>query len=220
METRSVLVGVLILGLGSWWVWDSVQFYTCRLNKAHLYLIEGSFPSYESFSYGSGPLGLGLICTGVSIALPLSPDTTLLILTYIGGPFFLTGFGLMIWHPHWLTPNWLRWIKEYNYDIRTLLGQEARQTPDWAQWIKTRSDLETWVADVRKKYHEPQPIESYSKALERAGIVSSSRPLWGMAILIVAIMAGLGQLFLDNAFIGFIIGGGVVLALYLLQSRK
>jgi hypothetical protein len=154
------------------------------------------------------------------MVLPLSPDTIRFVLTYISGPFCAAGLGLAIWQPRWLTPAWLRWIEEYNYDIRSLLGKEARQTPDWTQRIRSQADLEAWVAEVRQKHYRPQPIDSYTEALRRAGVTPPTKLPWGVGILVVGVASGLGQLFLGSAFIGFIIGGGVVLILFLLSSGK
>jgi hypothetical protein len=220
MEIDLMIVVILLIGWGIWWIWDSFHFYTCRLRKVHIYLIEGNRPSYTALSYGLAPLGIGIIVVGIGLGLQLSPDVFGVVLAYLAGPFFAVGFGLLIWQPRWLTPGWLKWIEEYNYDIRSLLGEEARQTLGWTQRIRSQADLEAWVAEVREKHHQPQPLDSYTEALQRAGQKPPSRSLWGVAILIVGIASGLGQLFLGNAFIGFIIGGGVVLVIHLLQSRK
>jgi hypothetical protein len=220
METKSLLVGILLLGLGIWWIWDSIQFYCCRLGKAHLYLIEGAYPGYRALSYGLGPLGIGLICAGIGIALPLSPDVTLSVLAYLARPFFVVGFVLAIWQPHWLTPSWLKWIEEYNYDIRSLLGKEARQASGWAQRIRSQADLEAWVAEVRQKYYRTQPADSYTEALRRAGVTPPTKLPWGIALLVVGVTSGLGQLFLGNAFIGFVVGSGISLFLYGVWSKK
>jgi hypothetical protein len=215
METDRLLAGSLLSGLGIWFVWGSFQFYFCRLqSKAHIYLLEGTRPDYAAVSYGIGPWGIGLICTGIAIIGHLPPDTTLSILTYIAGPFFVLGFGLTAWQPRWLMPAWLRWIQEYNYDIRSLLGKEACQAPNWTQRIRSQADLESWVAEVRQKYYRTQPTDSYAEALQRAGMTPHIRSPWGIGILVIAIASGLGQLFLGNAFVGFVLGGGLSLALY------
>jgi hypothetical protein len=219
METEPLLVGVLLVSVAIWLAWDTYQFYSCHLQKAHIYLIEGTNPSYEAALYSTGPLSVGIACTGIAIALPLSPDTTLSVLTYIAAPFFVIGFVLASWRPYWLTPAWLKWIEEYNYDIRSLLGKEARQTSNWTQRIRSRADLEAWVAEVRQKRYRPQPLDSYTEALRRAGVTPSTKPSWGVGILILAVASGLGQLLLGNALIGFFTGGGTVLALYWLWSR-
>jgi len=164
-------------------------------------------------------MGIGAICVGVSMALPLSPDTSEFIF-YGSAPFFVVGFGLTIWQPRWLTPAWLRWIEEYNYDIRSLLAKEARQTPGWTRRIRSQADLEAWVAEVRQKHYKLQPLDSYTEALQRAGITPSFKLPWSVGILIVGAASGLGQLFLGNAFIGFIIGGGIVLIIYLLRPKE
>jgi hypothetical protein len=153
------------------------------------------------------------------MVLPLSSDTSDFIF-YGSAAFFVIGFGLIVWQPRWLTPTWLRWIGEYNYDIRSLLGKEARQTPDWTQRIRSQADLEAWVAEVRQKHYRPQPIDTYTEALRRVGVTRPAKLPWGIGILVVALASGLGQLFLSNALIGFIIGGAVSLALYLLWSKK
>lgn len=220
METQPVLVGILLVSVGVWLAWETFQFYSCHMQKAYIYLIEGTNPSYAVALYSAGPLSIGIACTGIAIALPLSPDTTLSALAYTAAPFFVVGFVLAIWRPYWLTPSWLRWIEEYNYDIRSVLGKEARQTPGWTQRIRSQADLETWVAEVRKKHHRPQPLDSYAEALRRAGVAPLAKPPWGVGVLIIAVASGLGQLLLDNALIGFIIGGGIVLALYGLWSRR
>ena len=152
--------------------------------------------------------------------LSLPPDFALSILTYVAGPFLLIGFALAIWQPHWLTPAWLRWIKDYNYDIRSVLGKEARQASDWTQRIRSQADLEAWVAEVRQKHHRLAPSESYAEALRRAGMASPARPLWGIGVLVIAAASGLGQLFLGNAFIGFVAGGSIFGLIYLLRSKN
>jgi hypothetical protein len=212
MEVERLLVGALLSGLGVWWVWDSFEFYACRLSKAHIYLIEGTLPDYQALCYGLGPLGIGLICAGIDFAWHLPPDTTLFILTYVSGPFFVVGFALALWQPRRLTPAWFIWIVEYNYDIRSVLGKEARQTPGWTRRIRSQADLKAWVAEVRQKHCRLQPSESYTEALQRAGVKPPSKLHWGVSILAVAVASGLGQLFLGNAFIGFI-GGWVILGL-------
>lgn len=218
--TDTLLVGVSLIGVGIWLLWEAFQFYSCHLrSKAHIYLIEGASLDYQALSYGFGPIGIGAICVGVSMALPLSSDTSQFIF-YGSAPFFIIGFGLTIWQPHWLTPSWLRWIEEYNYDIRSLLGEKARQTPDWTQRIGSQADLEAWVAEVRQKHYKPQPLDSYTEAMQRAGLKPRSRSLWGIALVVIAVASGLGQLLFGNAFIGFIIGGGVVLSIYLIQPRE
>jgi hypothetical protein len=215
-----LLVGILLLAVGVWLVWETIQFYICRLQKSHIYLIEGTYSGYEAALSGAGPFSIGIICVAIGMVLSLPPDVALSILAYIAGPFFVVGFGLAIWRPRWLTPAWLRWIEEYNYDIRSLLGKEARQTPDWTQRIRSQADLQAWVAEVRQKHYRPQPIDSYTEALRRAGVTPPAKLPWGVGILVVGVASGLGQLFLGSAFIGFIIGGGVVLILYLLWPGK
>jgi hypothetical protein len=153
------------------------------------------------------------------MTLPFSPDMIGSILAYISAPSCVVGLGLAIWQPRLLMPSWLKWIEEYNYDIRSLLGKEARQTPNWTQRIRSQADLEAWVAEVRQKHYRTQPLDSYTEALKRAGVTPSAKPPWGVGILIIAVASGLGQLLLGNALIGFIAGGGMVLALYWLWSR-
>lgn len=221
METEPLLIGILLIGLGIWLVWGSFQFYFCHLqSKAHIYLIEGSRPAYQASSYGVGPLGIGVIGVGIGMTLPLSIDTIRFILTYISGPFCAVGLGLAIWQPHWLKPAWLRWIEEYNYDIRSLLGKEARQTPGWTQRIGSQADLEAWVAEVRQKHYRPQPTNSYTEALRRAGVRPPAKLPWGVSILVIAVASGLGQLLLGNAFIGFVAGGVMSLILYGVWSKR
>jgi|GEM_PF-3140790 len=218
--TDTLLVGMLLLATGIWLIWETIQFYTCRLQKSHIYLIEGTFSGYGAALYGTGFFGGGIVSVGIGMILSLPPDVALSILAYIAGPFFAIGFGLILWQPRWLTPAWLKWIEEYNYDIRSLLGEEARQTPGWTQRIRSQTDLEVWVAEVREKHYEPQPLDTYTEALQRAGVKPPARSLWGVAVLIVGAASGLGQLFLGNAFIGFILGGGIALVIYMLQQKK
>jgi len=220
METDTLLAGILLLGVGIWLAWEAFQFYSCRLQKAHIYLIEGTHPNYEVALYGAGPFGIGIACVGISMALPLSAETFRFILAYISGPFFVVGFGLAIWQPRWLIPAWLIWIVEHNYDIRSLLAKEARRIPNWTQRIRSQADLEAWVAEVRQKHYAPQPTESYTEALQRAGMTPPSRLPWGVAILIVGVASGLGQLFLGNAFIGFIVGGAILGLIHLLRPKE
>jgi hypothetical protein len=120
------LVGGLLLAAGVWLVWSGCTFHFCRLGKADIYLLEGSRPEYRAALHGAGPLGIGVISVGIGMALSLTTDTARFILTYISGPFCLLGLGLAIWRPRQLTPAWLRWIEDYNYDIRSLLAKEAR----------------------------------------------------------------------------------------------
>jgi hypothetical protein len=219
--TDVLLVVIILLGVGIWFLWESFQFYACHLrSKAHIFLIEGTHPAYQAASYGLGPLGIGVICVGVSLGLPLSQETTRDFLFYGAAPFFVIGFGLTIWQPRWLTPAWLIWLVEYNYDILSLLAQEARQNSTWTQQIRSQVDLETWVAEIRQKHNEPQPLDSLTEAYERAGLEPQTRPIWGVAILIIGVASGLGQLFLGNAFIGFIFGGGVTLVVYQFWSKE
>lgn len=207
------IVGVLSIGFGVWLVWDSYLFYSCRLqSKAHIYLIEGSFPAYGAVLYGAGPMGIGIAFVGIVMTFPLSSDIATFILTYITGPLCVIGFGLVLWQPYRLTPSWLIWFEEYNYDIRSLLGEEARQTPNWTQRIKSQADLKAWVAEVREKHYEPQPIESYTEALKRAGITPPSKLPWIIAILGVPVGSIVTHFLLDNLFIGFV-GGWIILGL-------
>ncbi len=218
--TDILLVGMLLLAVGIWLMWETAQFYACRLQKSHIYLIEFTQSAYEVALYGAGPLGIGIACVGVGMILSLPPDFALSILTYVAGPFFMIGFALAIWQPHWLTPTWLRWIKDYNYDIRSLLAKEARQEAGWAKRIRSQADLEAWVAEVRQKHYTRAPSESYVEALRRAGMAPPARPLWGIGILVIAAASGLGQLFLGNAFIGFVVGGGIFGLIYLLRPKN
>jgi hypothetical protein len=218
---NSLLGGVLALGLGIWSIWSSYTFYFYRLGEAHISLIEGSRPGYRAALHGIGLLGIGAIGLGISMALPITTDTIRFILTYITGPFCLLGLGLAIWQPRWLTPAWLKWIEDYNYDIRSLLAKEARQEADWAKRIRSQADLEAWVAEVRQKHHRLAPSESYVEALRRAGMAPpSARPLWGIGIFVIAVASGLGQFFLGNALIGFVVGGGIFGLIYLLRPKN
>jgi hypothetical protein len=217
---NTLLGGILLLAVGIWSVWSSYTFHFCRVGEAHISLIEGGRPGYRAALHGIGPLGIGAISLGISMALPLTTDTISCILTYITGPFCLLGLGLATWQPRWLTPAWLRWIEDYNYDIRSLLAKEARQEADWTQRIRSQADLETWVAEVRQKHYRLAPSESYADALRRAGMAPPARPLWGIGIFVIAAASGLGQLFLGNAFIGFVVGGGIFGLIYLLRPKN
>ncbi len=170
--------------------------------------------------HGISFIGVGVISLGIGIFLPLTTDAFNFLLTYITGPFCLLGLGLAIWQPHWLTPAWLKWVEDYNYDIRSVLAKEARQEADWTKRIRSQADLEAWVAEVRQKHHRLAPSESHADALRRAGMAPPARPLWGIGILVVAAASGLGQLFLGNAFIGFIVGGGIFGLIYLLRPKN
>jgi hypothetical protein len=217
---NTLLVGILLLAVGIWSVWSSYTFHFCRLGGAHISLIEGGHPDYRAALHGIGPLGIGVISLGIGIILPLTTNTFNLLLTYITGPFCLLGIGLAIWQPGRLTPAWLKWVEDHNYDIRSVLAKEARQEAGWAKRIRSQADLEAWVAEVRQKHHRLAPSESYEEALRRAGMALPARPLWGIGIFVIAVASGLGQLFLGNALIGFVVGGGIFGLIYLLRPKN
>ena len=217
METDIFLVGLLLFSIGIWLVWDAFLFYSCRLrSKSYIYLIEGSYPAYEAAMYGIGPSGIGLIILGIGMMIQFDTNTSSLILWYGTAPFVVTDLGLAILQPRWLTPTWLRWIEDYNYDFRSELGEEAWATPDWTQRIRSFSDLIDWVTEIRKKHHQSFPTDSLEEALRHAELLPPPSPPVVSCLLVIAIVSGLGQLWLGSAFVGFLFGGGLALIIYLL----
>jgi hypothetical protein len=53
-----------------------------------------------------------------------------------------------------LTPQWLLWLEEYHAGILNLLKKEAQLMGgrEWEARVRTQADLETWVAEVRRKH--------------------------------------------------------------------
>jgi hypothetical protein len=76
------------------------------------------------------------------------------------------------------------------------------------------------VTEVRLKHSVLPPTDSYLESLRKAGLTPPTKQPWGIAILVVGAASGLGQLFLGNAFLGFIVGSVISLLLYWGWSKK
>jgi hypothetical protein len=120
--------------------------------------------------------------------------------------------------PWWIKPAWVRWLEEENDDILDRLIEEARWTKGWEKRIATQEGLEAWVAEVREKWSEPQvPL---SPRPGRPYIPKEARGRWIVGITVIVVPSVLGQFLLGNGLIGFIIGWGVLLLIFLLRPKE
>lgn len=79
-----------------------------RVRNAYLYRTGLVF---ASALYGAIPIGLSMICLGLSTIIPIQPISGFLT---DGSLVLLVVAGLaMIWHPNWIRPRWARDTKNH-----------------------------------------------------------------------------------------------------------
>lgn len=164
-----------------------------------------------------GLISLGLACIVLALGLVL-PDLENWFA--LGVPVFLSLVTILLvgLQPWWVKPAWVRWLEEENDDILDRLIEEARWTKDWEKRIATQEGLEAWVTEVRKKWGEPRV--KLSPRPGRPYIPKEARGRWILSIAVIVVSSALGQLLLGNGLIGFILGWGVLLLVFLLLPKE
>jgi hypothetical protein len=165
--------------------------------------------------YGSVPLGLSLWCILLVLVLPEPWET---FATWAAFSFAILSIFLIGLQPWWVKPAWVRWLEEENDDILDRLIEEARWTKDWEKRIATQEGLEAWVTEVREKWGEPRVKLSLRPG--RPYIPKEARGRWILGIAVIFVFSALGQLLLGNGLIGFILGWGVLLLVFLLLPKE
>lgn len=165
-------------------------------------------------AYGFIPLGLFCFSTLLVLLLPEPWQTfaTWAAFSFVGLCILLVGL-----QPWWIKPKWVRWLEEENDDIVDKLIEEARWTKDWDKRIATQEGLETWVAEVRKKWGEPRV-----KLLPHPGRIYIPKEARGrliVSLIVIVMSSALGQLFLGSGLIGFIGGWAILGLIYLIRSK-
>ncbi len=110
---------------------------------------------YLSRSIYSGGIAYAQIPIGMFfISLAVAAITQLEVFANISIGLGICGFIFSFLQPSFLKPTWLKWLEQGHGDIMPILQQEANAMGlgIWEARVKTQADLETWVAEVRRKH--------------------------------------------------------------------
>jgi hypothetical protein len=213
MMGEYVLAAVGLFGFGMWLVWSGLRLHLGYWRR--WYLMEDTIFAARPALFGLAPAGMAVVCFSVSLLLP-TLGARRIVAAYVVVPLVILAVILSFWQPKWLKPKWVCWLEENNQDILGLIIEEGRKTKDWGKVVATQEGLEAWVAQVRQKHGYARRMTPTAEERSR----SWAHRNWPIGLVIVAVFSGLGQYFLGNGFIGFIVGWVILGLIYLLRPQE
>ncbi len=121
------------------------------------------FPSYLSggVNYAALPGGTAFLLLVIG---RLTPEGSFVysLFQIVAGILMLLGVLWTFTQPTFLTPKWLRWLRENSDDISPWIIPEieAMGYANWKERTKTQVGLEEWVAEVREKHKDIKFVPS------------------------------------------------------------
>ncbi len=137
------LSGVILVGFG---------IYRYKGPVSVWYLAYGTYTVGHNYLAMPGGISTMLFALLISPFVPVKWKMPILILAIA---IIIVGliFAKRLW-----APVWLRWLEQEHKDIIPILQAEIQKMgPDvWDKRINTREELESWVAEIRRK-HKVKP---------------------------------------------------------------
>ncbi len=143
-----MLISIALVLLGLIFIIGGVCFHLGYFRIPMVY-----WTTFSSGIYAAVPSGSGLLFLGISLQLP-PPN-------FIGTLFFnvalfllLLGIILGLTMPQFITPWWLRYLREeYEewYILHILMKNAARDYARWKERTKTMDGLVNWAGEVQRK---------------------------------------------------------------------
>lgn len=110
----------------------------------------------RNFYFALPTITLGLTSGLIGVVLVAIDPHSQIALYFMYVAFGLWGISFVFAYlePDWMSPKWYRWLKREQGDILSELAVEAHQLgrQAWLDRVQTQADLESWVAEVRRKY--------------------------------------------------------------------